>query len=1044
MNPILRDIFKAIHEGRWLSVEYRNRQGETTRYWIGIRNLNVRRRSLSADGLHLGLYTLERLDCIYIDSILSSQVIEGSYCPVNESLVRDIRVNSHKYKTLFQQAANLRVLNYLEDCSRMDTTPYKKDFALVRYLDRDSFRGEVYPLSDEQFRTIVREFQKKARPPRRMASDGKKTGDPEGAERRPEAAGNQNGSEMAEPGRRGRISLQRLAMNVLSIHTEKGLYVLACRLLNLDVRGRCLRPADEITVCTEFTVDGVKESIRRYLDGRDYELLRDFEKNQEQIRDAVARGRGRRAEVDDMPYIIGLGIDLALDLHKEYGGILDMYQNGQASVPVRAFFGDLLDRPRSRRAVPLTLLDRQVNLDQLLAVDHAMKYPVSYVQGPPGTGKTTTIINTIITAFYNEKTVLFTAYNNHPIDSVMEKLTAMTYGSERIPFPVIRLGNSEKVLESLASVRRLYERYRTMQVFDKTLSRNRNRQTQARKQLSELLRRYEEQLEMKEREETITRLLEYEQKNSHSMGMLPFEADLRGRQLAQVSRRIRKLGEVTDEEALGLLADDGENLRHYLFYTSVRYIKKIDSPGHERFREILYMDEPEQQLAQFHKYLSDGENLKAFLEIFPVVATTCISAHRLGDPAVHFDLTVMDEASQCDTATGLVPVLRGASLMLVGDPQQLNPVILLDESANQRLRKKYSIREEYDYRKNSIYKAFLACDAVSDEVLLRNHYRCSPEIIGFNNRKYYHSRLQIQSEPGPGPALVYIDVKDGSTREKNTAPAEAAEVLDYARAHPDQSIGIITPFVNQKNLIQQRLREAGLSHVTCGTVHAFQGDEKDVVLFSTALTDDTWEGTYEWLKNNRELINVATSRARQQLVVLASGRNLERLHRQESEDDLYELVQYVRSGGACQVTAKRSDSRALGVKPFSTATEEAFLENLNHALENLWLSQNRFTVEREVAVSQVFQENITWSDLFYSGRFDFVVYEADGIGKYPVLVIELDGKEHFDSETVKARDQKKQEICRAHHMQLIRVENSYARRYQHMKMILENYFKIRH
>ena len=451
---------------------------------------------------------------------------------------------------------------------------------------------------------------------------------------------------------------------------------------------------------------------------------------------------------------------------------------------------------------------------------------------------------------------------------------------------------------------------------------------------------------MKEREETITRLLEYEQKNSHSMGMLPFEADLRGRQLAQVSRRIRKLGEVTDEEALGLLADDGENLRHYLFYTSVRYIKKIDSPGHERFREILYMDEPEQQLAQFHKYLSDGENLKAFLEIFPVVATTCISAHRLGDPAVHFDLTVMDEASQCDTATGLVPVLRGASLMLVGDPQQLNPVILLDESANQRLRKKYSIREEYDYRKNSIYKAFLACDAVSDEVLLRNHYRCSPEIIGFNNRKYYHSRLQIQSEPGPGPALVYIDVKDGSTREKNTAPAEAAEVLDYARAHPDQSIGIITPFVNQKNLIQQRLREAGLSHVTCGTVHAFQGDEKDVVLFSTALTDDTWEGTYEWLKNNRELINVATSRARQQLVVLASGRNLERLHRQESEDDLYELVQYVRSGGACQVTAKRSDSRALGVKPFSTATEEAFLENLNHALENLWLSQNRFTVER--------------------------------------------------------------------------------------------------
>lgn len=39
-----------------------------------------------------------------------------------------------------------------------------------------------------------------------------------------------------------------------------------------------------------------------------------------------------------------------------------------------------------------------------------------------------------------------------------------------------------------------------------------------------------------------------------------------------------------------------------------------------------------------------------------------------------------------------------------------------------------------------------------------------------------------------------------------------------------------------------------------------------------------------------------------------------------------------------------------------------------------------------------------------------------------------------------ARDRKKEEICRAHDMELIRVENSYARRYQHIKRILETYF----
>ncbi len=142
MNPIYRDIFRAIHEGRWLTIEYRNKQDQITRYWIGIRDLNIARRSLRVEGLHLGKYSLEQYDSIYMDSILSSQVIEGSYCPVNERLVRDIHDNPHKYKSLFDQVANLKVLSYLEDCSRMDATPYRKDFALIRYLDRASGRSD--------------------------------------------------------------------------------------------------------------------------------------------------------------------------------------------------------------------------------------------------------------------------------------------------------------------------------------------------------------------------------------------------------------------------------------------------------------------------------------------------------------------------------------------------------------------------------------------------------------------------------------------------------------------------------------------------------------------------------------------------------------------------------------------------------------------------------------------------------------------------------------------------------------------------------------
>lgn len=289
-----------------------------------------------------------------------------------------------------------------------------------------------------------------------------------------------------------------------------------------------------------------------------------------------------------------------------------------------------------------------------------------------------------------------------------------------------------------------------------------------------------------------------------------------------------------------------------------------------------------------------------------------------------------------------------------------------------------------------------------------------------------------------------MDIQESFSDYKNTAPAEAYEIAKYAALNRNKNIGVITPFVNQRKLIEEELARAKVKNVTCGTVHAFQGDEKDVILFSTAITERTQASTYEWLKNNKELINVATSRAKDKLIILSSKKNLERLHQKKGDDDLYELAQYVWSNGTAEVTPKQVSSRALGVKPFSSTTEEAFLQNLTHALENIWLTQSRYTIHKEVAIAHVFRNNERYNDLFYNGRFDFVVYEKQGMQEIPILAIELDGKEHFENEVVINRDKKKNAICKEHNLQLIRVENSYARRYNHIKEILINYFSISH
>lgn len=156
MNKIARAVFRAIHEGKWLQIEYKNRSEKTTRYWIGIRNLNPREKSLAVDAMHMVQGSLDCYEKIFIESIKSADVIDGSYQEKNERLIRDIQYNAENYEAIFGNVANLKILNYLAECNRLDTTPYCTEFSLLRLFDADALNGQVmvegnYALSQEQF-----------------------------------------------------------------------------------------------------------------------------------------------------------------------------------------------------------------------------------------------------------------------------------------------------------------------------------------------------------------------------------------------------------------------------------------------------------------------------------------------------------------------------------------------------------------------------------------------------------------------------------------------------------------------------------------------------------------------------------------------------------------------------------------------------------------------------------------------------------------------------------------------------------------------------
>ena len=246
--------------------------------------------------------------------------------------------------------------------------------------------------------------------------------------------------------------------------------------------------------------------------------------------------------------------------------------------------------------------------------------------------------------------------------------------------------------------------------------------------------------------------------------------------------------------------------------------------------------------------------------MFPIVISTNLSITKLGSAKVQFDLVIIDEAGQCSIAGSFPPLVRGDSLVLVGDTNQLNPVVVLDKEINRFLREHYNVGGFYDYCENSILKTMSNVDAISKYILLKKHYRSVKDIIAFSNRKYYGEKLDYaRVDASNTDPLQFIDVssRGSDIGEKNTSIREAEAIVSSIKKNNYNNVGIITPFKNQSDIIRGLMKENGLNDIVeVGTIHSFQGGEKDVIYVSLGITPFSKEGTFKWVKNNKELINV--------------------------------------------------------------------------------------------------------------------------------------------------------------------------------------------
>ena len=231
--------------------------------------------------------------------------------------------------------------------------------------------------------------------------------------------------------------------------------------------------------------------------------------------------------------------------------------------------------------------------------------------------------------------------------------------------------------------------------------------------------------------------------------------------------------------------------------------------------------------------------------------------------------------------------------MIIGDPLQLRHISAVAPQQDRLLLAAHGLAEgraAWAYSVNSLFDLARSLCRHEDIVNLRDHHRSHRDIITFSNQHFYRGGLRIATDHetlkrprAAGPAVRWVDVKGKVIRPRgggalNGVEAEAvvAEmrklVIENSYAG---SIGVVTPFRAHANRIRVLVHEdeelsrqlAALDFVV-DTVHGFQGDERDVILFSPVVSAGTGESALRFLNHNGNLFNVAITRARSELIVL--------------------------------------------------------------------------------------------------------------------------------------------------------------------------------
>jgi predicted DNA helicase len=273
-----------------------------------------------------------------------------------------------------------------------------------------------------------------------------------------------------------------------------------------------------------------------------------------------------------------------------------------------------------------------------------------------------------------------------------------------------------------------------------------------------------------------------------------------------------------------------------------------------------------------------------------VIASTLVKTSL--EPLIDqtFDIVIIDESSQCSILLAMLGMIKAKKWVLIGDHKQLLPIFrtIRDEKEQEELSAFVHLLKKYEDR----------------ALWLRKHYRSNENIIRLASMLFYENKIEpadickayklnLPNKPrlneilDPEKPVVFLNCKGWQEKEGKSV-YNKAEIEYCKRIVEDlkeagfslEKVGIITPYRAQNKHLRLEIKEKGIE---IDTVDAFQGREKDIIIFSITATDD-----FKFVANKHRL-NVAITRARMKLIFVG---NLDRI-KVAGDEILLQIVKYI-------------------------------------------------------------------------------------------------------------------------------------------------------